>query len=141
KAGERVAVEVERGSAKFVCSERGNGLFVRTPAGDVSATGGTFTVDLQKNEDPIWEGDDAMNRRNLMAMTLAVLAGSVSVNYDGSDFLISAGGSRVFGAEGEKVAKGDPALKGDKGDKEKISFADVPLNDVPAAIKAAAEAM
>jgi hypothetical protein len=146
KSGAGLAVEVDSGTATFLCPERGGRLSVRTAVGEVNAVNGEFTVELKERDEQPWEGDTEMSKQDVMALTLAVVAGTVSVRFDGDEFQVSAGGSRVFAAEGKVADKGDPALKGEKVDKgggkvEKPGPIDVALEDVPEAIKAAAEAM
>lgn len=133
-SSESVGVELESGQATVLCSKRKKPLAVRTVVGDVFALDAQFTVDLTANNS-LDEGGDEMKRHSLI-LAVAVLAGSVSVNYDGAKVSISAGGSRIFAAEGKD---GGDVVK-PKGDKvDKFPSQDVPLADLPGALVDAAQ--
>jgi len=94
----REMVELERGAGTFKVTTGPEQFNVATPVGSVMVTGTEFSVELR----PVEKGGENMERKTAVLLAVAVLAGSVQVEYDSKTWTLSAGESRVFGAEGAK---------------------------------------
>ncbi len=116
--GEDWAEEIFLEKGGMTCEvDRKKGAFaVRTEVGTVSVTGTKFTVQLQEPEG----GDKTMiTRKNgaALALAVAVMAGSVSVEYDGKTYDLMAGMNRSFGAEirSQDLKEGEGKREGKSG--------------------------
>ncbi|MCY3024305.1 MAG: FecR family protein [Planctomycetota bacterium] len=100
----RQVVELERGAGTFKVTADPKQFSVATPLGSVMVMGTEFSVELRPVER---EGGDRMERKAAVLLAVAVLAGSVRVEFDSKTWTLSAGESRVFGAEaGTQEANG-----------------------------------
>jgi ferric-dicitrate binding protein FerR (iron transport regulator) len=107
--GEEHAEEIILHEGEATCDvERNVGSFtVRTAVGSVSVVGTRFTVRLVEEIG----GDEAMltgTGKAALALAVAVMVGQVSVTYDGTTHLLSAGQAYVFAAEEKPVAGAPP---------------------------------
>ena len=100
--GLRELVELEEGGASFQV-EKANGRFrLHTRLGSVTALGTEFSVRLLPCQD---QGKAAMNMHSMM-LAVAVLAGTVQVEFSGRTYVLAGGQERVFGEEQEVSSAG-----------------------------------
>lgn len=111
----RRSVDLNAGKARFKVQKDPQGqepFNVRTSVGTVTVKGTEFTVELQPQHS---QGESNM-KTSAIIMAVAVLAGSVSVEYDGSHYALDMGQSRAFGEEKPTATASLPeGLKGFKG--------------------------
>ncbi len=100
-----VTCEVERNIGAFT---------VGTELGTVSVTGTRFTVRIVENEGEV----EMRGGRAALALAVAVLAGSVTVEYQGKSYALSAGADRVFAAESATPKKAPTEEAGKPADKD-----------------------
>jgi ferric-dicitrate binding protein FerR (iron transport regulator) len=106
--GQERAQQIHLAQGDVTCDIDGNqGSFtVRTDVGTVTVLGTLFTVRLVPQEG---ESMSATPGKLMMAMAVAVVAGNVSVNYDGKTFTLGPGQSQVFaGDQEERIKSEDP---------------------------------
>ncbi|MHC4914356.1 MAG: FecR domain-containing protein [Planctomycetota bacterium] len=99
----RQVLRLEEGKGTFTAERAARQFRVETPVGRVTVTGTKFSVELRELRA---KGDREMKGKLALAMAVTVMAGSVSVEYDGRTKTLTAGESRVFGAEGERPREG-----------------------------------
>lgn|GEM_PF-1454562 len=95
----RQVVELARGRGDFRVEKEPRQFRVDTGLGSVAVTGTEFSVELRPREA---KGEGEMKAKLGLALAVTVLVGSVQVNYDGKDHLLTAGPTRVFGEEPRK---------------------------------------
>jgi len=93
------SILLKTGGVTCEVNRQGGGFVVRTEVGTVSVTGTKFSVRILGSEE-----EAAAKTRP--ALKVAVMAGSVHVEYDGRTYDLSAGSTRAFGAEGERESSG-----------------------------------
>jgi ferric-dicitrate binding protein FerR (iron transport regulator) len=113
----RRSVDLKAGKASFdvqhVQNAHGNAdaFSVKTPVGTVTVSGTKFTVELKPKGQSSSEG--TQTKSSAVVLAVSVEAGSVSVNYDGTNHVLSMGQSQAFGADDAPALP--PALKGFNG--------------------------
>jgi ferric-dicitrate binding protein FerR (iron transport regulator) len=94
----RQVFELARGVGQFQV-QKGKGAFrVETPSGKVTVLGTEFSVELRPAQSG---GDGNMNGRSAMTLVVAVVLGSVQVDWNGGRVTLNAGQRKTFAAEGE----------------------------------------
>jgi len=99
--GLRQVFELTRGSARFKVEKGDGGFRVETPSGKVTVLGTEFDVELRPGAQ---RGDGEMTGRTALTLVVAVIVGSVQVDWSGGKVTLSAGQSQVFAAEGSDAA-------------------------------------
>jgi DNA-directed RNA polymerase specialized sigma24 family protein len=107
--GRRV-VELGRGRGHFQAGQGPQRFQVDTAAGSVSARAAEFSVELQTAEE---EEDEVgpMSQKGALLLVVAALVGQVEVQSAGKNYVLAAGQSRVFAADG-KAPYQKPAFSG-----------------------------
>jgi hypothetical protein len=110
--GARQVFELTRGSGRFRV-EKGTGVFrVDTPAGKITVLGTEFDVELQPG---MKRGVDDMNAKTALTLVVAVVVGSVQVDWTGGHVTLSNGQRQAFAAEaGDREGEGRRAREGDR---------------------------
>jgi hypothetical protein len=85
---------------------------VKTPVGAVTVVGTKFSVELQPNTNI--EGGTNVKRASII-LAVSVLAGTVNVNYDRSNHVLTIGQSQAFGDDKDAPLALPEALKGFNG--------------------------
>ena len=98
--GLRQTVELGRGGGKFQVGDGGR-FRVRTPAGSVTAGPAEFTVELQ----PVTSNDEeeSMLGKKSLLLVVAALVGDLEVSNSGRRYVVAAGQTRAFAADGKEV--------------------------------------
>jgi ferric-dicitrate binding protein FerR (iron transport regulator) len=100
--GTRQLFELKHGAGRFKV-EKGMGIFrVETPSGKVTVLGTEFDVKLQPGAS---KGEDNMNGKAALTLVVAVVVGSVQVDWSGDSVKLSAGQKQAFAAEGRDLAE------------------------------------
>lgn len=95
----RRSVDLKAGKASFQIQKVQNvadAFSVKTAVGSVTVVGTKFSVELQPKGKNTQGGTEM---RSAIVMAVAVLAGSVSVEFNGSHYALAMGQSRAFGAD------------------------------------------
>ena len=106
-------VDLRRGSGKFRMPPATR-LTVVTPLGNISAHAAEFSVELRTGP---MKGEAAME--SLLALVVTVMAGNLSVDLPAGSTSLTAGETRVFGAELAVPQDKDDGEKNEKGKNEK----------------------
>jgi ferric-dicitrate binding protein FerR (iron transport regulator) len=112
----RRGVELKAGKATFQIqkvNDASDAFSVKTAVGTVSVLGTKFSVELEPHGRNTNGGTDM--KRAAMIMAVSVLAGSVSVNYNGSNYVLAMGQSQAFGEDKDAAPVLPPVLKGYSG--------------------------
>jgi ferric-dicitrate binding protein FerR (iron transport regulator) len=97
----RQVVEMTEGAGTFNVQKSQNQFRVDTPAGSVTALGTEFTVKLRP------AAKKKEETKNRLTMAVSVAEGSVRVNANGQDQVLTAGKNRVFGDDGDQNNRDD----------------------------------
>ena len=95
----REVVDLERGAAGFKVKAASGEFKVATPVGSVRVTGTEFNVELRPSEE---KKGESMSGKIGVIMFVAVVAGSVQVDFQGRTTPLSIGQSMAFGSEGKR---------------------------------------
>jgi ferric-dicitrate binding protein FerR (iron transport regulator) len=112
----RRSVELNSGKATFQVKKTSgvaDDFSVITEAGTVATPDATFSVELQSKE--LNKNGGANVKKAAIVLSVAVLAGSINVTYEGSHYVLAMGQSQAFGDEKQAVPPLPEALKGYKG--------------------------
>jgi len=96
--GARQVFELIRGKGRFKVEKAMGGFRVETPAGKVTVLGTEFDVELRPGAQ---RGGREMTGRTALTLVVAVIVGSVQVEWSGGTVTLSAGQQQVFAAEGD----------------------------------------
>jgi ferric-dicitrate binding protein FerR (iron transport regulator) len=97
--GARQVIDLLAGGARFQVKKGAGPFRVDTPIGPVSVLGTEFELQLK---DHPWIGEDDMQLKRFMTLSVIVLAGSVQVDIAGERVRLGAGDSQVFADEPRK---------------------------------------
>jgi len=113
--GEKRAEQVFLRRGGVVCDvDRNVGSFaVCTDVGMVSVSGTKFSVNLVEREGG--KEMDARSVRAAVVLAVAVMAGSVNVQYGGKSYQLAAGAQQAFGADGAQPSTLPEAVRGFSG--------------------------
>lgn len=101
-------IELTQGSGDFHL-ENGEGAFrVETPVGEVCGSGAEFAVELRP---PDQAAGKEVPRKMVPALVVAVMAGTVDVQYDNDRYTLALGDNRIYAA-GKPAAERKPELTG-----------------------------
>jgi len=100
--GARQLFELKRGAGRFKV-EKGMGTFrVETPSGEVTVLGTEFDVELRPGAE---KGAGGMNGKSALTLVVAVVVGSVQVEWHNGTVVLGAGQKQAFAAEGSDLAE------------------------------------
>ncbi len=103
----RQVVKLDRGKGDFNVEKGAKKFRVDTPVGKVTVLGTEFSVELRP---AVSKGEGKMKGKMALALVVAVAAGSVRVDFDGKEHVLSVGQQRVFGREREGDGKKESGL-------------------------------